>query len=307
VKPSFVDAVRGRQNAIVRHGVAHIRRLGLARLGAPVRFTAKPMDLELAGKTAIVTGGSRGIGKAIARELAAEGVDVAIVARSRDALEVTAAELAEATGQRIIPLVADTGSDESVKAMVAQAAATLGRIDILVNGAAQPGGQAPPPKLAQVTDDAFYADANVKVMGYLRCAREVAPYMIEQGWGRIINISGLAARSTGSIIGSVRNVAVVALTKNLAEELGSHGINVTVVHPSLTRTEKTPAAIAALAERQGISAADAEKRMVNNLIGRWVDARDIAYVVTFLASPRAAAINGDVIAAGGGVKGSIYY
>jgi NAD(P)-dependent dehydrogenase (short-subunit alcohol dehydrogenase family) len=265
------------------------------------------MDLELAGKTAIVTGGSRGIGKAIARELAAEGVDVAIVARSRDALEQTAAELAEATGRRIVPIVADTGSDESVKAMVEQAAQALGRIDILVNGAAQPGGQAPPPKLGQITDDAFYSDVNVKVMGYLRCAREVAPHMIDQGWGRIVNISGLAARSTGSTIGSIRNVAVVALTKNLAEELGPRGINVTVVHPSLTRTEKTPAAIAALAERQGISPADAEKRMVNNLIGRWIDARDIAYVVTFLASPKATAINGDVIAAGGGVAGTIHY
>jgi NAD(P)-dependent dehydrogenase (short-subunit alcohol dehydrogenase family) len=265
------------------------------------------MDLELAGKTAIVTGGSRGIGKAIARELAGEGVDVAIVARSADALKQTAAELAEATGQRILPITADTGSDDSVRAMVEQAATELGRIDILVNCAAQPGGQAPPPKLAQMTDDAFYSDVNVKVMGYLRCAREVAPYMIRQRWGRIISISGLAARSTGTIIGSVRNVAVVALAKNLAEELGPHGINVSVVHPGLTRTEKTPAVIAALAERQSISHEDAEKRMVNNLVGRWIDARDIAYVVTFLASPKAAAITGDVIPAGGGVRGSIYY
>jgi NAD(P)-dependent dehydrogenase (short-subunit alcohol dehydrogenase family) len=270
-------------------------------------LSGERMDLELAGKTAIVTGGSRGIGKAVARELAAEGVDVAIVARAQDVLEQTAAELAQATGRRIVPIVADTGNDDSVKSMVEQAARALGRIDILINGAAQPGGQAPPPKLAQVTDDAFFSDVNVKVMGYLRCARQVAPYMIDQGWGRIINISGLAARSTGSIIGSIRNVSVVALTKNLAEELGPHGINVTVVHPSLTRTEKTPAAIAALAERQGISPEEAEKRMVNNLLGRWIDARDIASVVTFLASPKAAAINGDVIAAGGGVKGSIYY
>jgi NAD(P)-dependent dehydrogenase (short-subunit alcohol dehydrogenase family) len=265
------------------------------------------MDLELAGKTAIVTGGSRGIGKAIARELAAEGVDVAIVARSADALEQAAQELAEATGQRILPVTADTGSDASVKAMVEQVASAFGHIDILVNCAAQPGGQAPPPKLAQVTDDAFYSDVNVKVMGYLRCAREVAPHMIRQRWGRIISISGLAARSTGTLIGSIRNVAVVALAKNLAEELGPQGINVTVVHPGLTRTEKTPAVIATMAERQGISAEEAEKRMVNNLVGRWIDARDIAHVVTFLASPKAAAINGDVIPAGGGVRGSIYY
>ena len=265
------------------------------------------MDLELAGKTAIVTGGSRGIGKAVARELAGEGVDVAVVARSADALQASAAELAEATGRRIVPIVADTGSDESVKAMVEQAASALGHLDILVNCAAQPGGQAPPPRLAEITDEAFYSDVNVKVMGYLRCAREVAPHMIRQGWGRIISISGLAARSTGSTIGSIRNVAVVAMTKNLADELGPRGINVTVVHPALTRTEKTPGVIASLAERQGISVEDAEKRMVNNLVGRWIDARDIAYVVTFLASPKAVAINGDVIAAGGGTRGVIYY
>jgi len=132
------------------------------------------MNLDLTGKTAIVTGGSRGIGKAIARELAGEGVDVAIVARSIGPLEQAAAELAEETGRRIVPIMADTGSDASVKAMVEQAAKGLGRIDILVNCAAQPGGQAPPPKLAQITDDAFYSDVNVKVMGYLRRARECA-------------------------------------------------------------------------------------------------------------------------------------
>src|SRR5437879_4868608 len=256
------------------------------------------MDLQLAGKTAIVTGGSRGIGKAVARELSAEGVDVALVARSADALAQASAELAEFSGRRIVPIVADTSSDAAVKAMVEQAAKALGHIDILVNCAAQPGGQTPPPKLAEISDDAFYSDVNVKVMGYLRCAREAAPHMIQSGWGRIINISGLAARSTGSTIGSIRNVSVVAMTKNLADELGPKGINVTVVHPSLTRTEKTADVIAARAQRQGISTAEAEQRMVNNLVGRWIDAGDIANVVTFLASPKAIAINGDVIAAG---------
>ncbi|MDQ6674410.1 MAG: SDR family NAD(P)-dependent oxidoreductase [Chloroflexota bacterium] len=265
------------------------------------------MDLDLAGKTAIVTGGSRGIGKAIARELAGEGVDIALVARTLGPLEHAAAELGKETGRRVLPILADTSSDAAVTAMVDQAVSALGRIDILVNCAAQPGGQAPPPKLAQITDEAFYSDMNVKVMGYLRCARECAPHMIRQGWGRIINISGLAARSTGSTIGSMRNVAVVAMSKNLADELGPHGINVTVVHPGLTRTEKTAEVIAARAERHGLSHAEAEKRMVNNLVGRWIDARDIAYVVTFLASPKAGAINGDVIAAGGGVPGTIYY
>lgn len=266
------------------------------------------MDLELRDKTAIITGGSRGIGKAIARELAWEGVDVALVARTPEALEATAAELAKETGRRFISIPADTGSDGSVRAMVERAARELGHIDILVNCAAQPGGQAPPPRLPQISDEHFWADMNVKVMGYLRCAREVAPHMQRQGWGRIVNISGLAARQTGSTIGSMRNVAVVALTKNLADELGPHGINVTVVHPGLTRTEKTAEVVAANASRQGISSEEAERRMAEgNVIGKLIDAQEIAYIVAFLASPKSVAINGDVIAAGGGARRAIYY
>ena len=266
------------------------------------------MDLELNGKVAIVTGGSRGIGKAIARELALEGADVAIVARDQRALDVTAAGLAEETGRRIAAIAADTGRDEAVRAMVQQVADTFGRIDILVNCAAQPGRQAPPPKLPEVTDGLFWADVNVKVMGYLRCAREVAPHLIRQRWGRIVNISGLAARNSGSTIGSIRNAAVVAMAKNLADELGPHGINVTVVHPGATRTERTAGVIAEQARRQGVSPEEIERRMAEgNSVRRIVDAREIAYVVAFLASPKSIAINGDVVAAGGGAGRAIYY
>ena len=266
------------------------------------------MDLELSGKTAIVTGGSRGIGKAIARELASEGVDVAIVARDRKALEATARELAQDTGQRIVPVPADTGNEESVRAMVRETVESLGHVDILVNCAAKVGGQGPAPALPDITEALFWDDMNVKVMGYLRCAREAAPYMRQQGWGRIINVSGLAARQSGSTIGSMRNVAVAALTKNLADELGPHGINVTVVHPGTTRTEKTPQVIADRSRSQGISPEEVEGRMAQgNSVRRIIDAREIAYVVTFLASPKAGAINGDAIAAGGGAGRAIHY
>jgi NAD(P)-dependent dehydrogenase (short-subunit alcohol dehydrogenase family) len=266
------------------------------------------MDLELAGKVALVTGGSRGIGKAIARQLALEGMDVAIAARDPATLEATAAELNEETGRRIVPIVVDTGNDASVKEMVRRTAETLGRLDVLVNCAARPGGQGPVPKLAEITDEHFWDDMNVKVMGYLRCAREAAPLMIDRGWGRIINVSGLAARQAGSTIGSMRNVAVVALTKNLADELGPHGINVTVVHPGLTRTEKTPEVVAAQARAANLSAAEIEQQMAQrNTVRRLIDARDIANVVAFLASPRSVAINGDVIAAGGGAPRAIHY
>lgn len=266
------------------------------------------MDLQLTGKTAIVTGGSRGIGKAAALALASEGVDVAIVARDKRQLDATARELAGATGRRIVPVAGDTGDDGSVRAMVRQVVEALGRVDILVNCAAQPGGQSAPPTLEQITNEDFWADMNVKVMGYLRCAREVAPLMKQQGWGRIINISGLAARSSGSTIGSMRNVSVAALTKNLADELGPYGINATVVHPGLTRTEKTPGVLARQAASQGITVEEAERRLAQgNSVRRVIDARDIAVVVAFLASPLSVAINGDAIAAGGGVGRGIFY
>ena len=265
------------------------------------------MDLRLTGKRALVTGGSRGIGKAVARALAQEGCRVAVAARGREALEATAAELAGETGATVVAVVGDTGSEESVQAMVAEAVAVLGGVDILVNNAARPMGQARPPKLADITAELFWEDMNVKVLGYLRCAQAVAPLMAAAGWGRIVNISGLGARSTGSAIGSMRNVSVAALTKNLADELGPFGVNVTVVHPGLTRTEATPGVIARTAAAQGIPEAEAEARLGSNSIRRLVDATEVADVVAFLASPRSVAVTGDAVACGGGQPGPIYY
>ncbi len=266
------------------------------------------MDLELKGKSAIITGGNRGIGKAIAKELAREGVNVAIVARDKPALAAAAKEIAGNSGVKVLDISADTGDDAAVKKMVADVAAAFGRIDILVNCAAQAGGQGKPPSLTEITNEHFWSDMNVKVLGYLRTAREVAPHMIKAGSGRIINVSGLAARQTGTIIGSMRNVSVAALTKNLADELGPHGISAVCVHPGLTRTEKTPSVLAAQAKAQGVSEAEIEKRMAGrNLARKIITAEEIAYVVAFVASPKAVALNGDVIAAGGGAPGSIHY
>lgn len=266
------------------------------------------MDLQLKGKRALVTGGSKGIGRAIARQLALEGVDVVIAARNQDELAEAASALAAESGRKIIGHTVDTQFDESVKALVSHTVSVLGGLDILVNAAGKPGGQALPPKLGEITDALFWDDVNVKVMGYLRMAREAAPHMASQGWGRIINISGLAARSTGSTIGSIRNVAVAALTKNLADELGPQGINVTVVHPGLTRTEKTASLVAGRAKASGKTAAEVEAGMAANVtIGRLVDAAEIADIVAFLASPRSVAINGDAIACGGGTRGAIHY
>ena len=136
---------------------------------------------------------------------------------------------------------------------------------------------------------------NVKVAGYLRSAWAVAPHLVKNGWGRIINIGGGAARRTGNYIASVRNAAVSSLTKNLADELGPKGINVVAVHSGTTRAGRMidPAA---------------ETRLSTSVsIGRLVDATEIAFLVAFLASPKSAAINGETIAAGGGTLGPINY
>jgi NAD(P)-dependent dehydrogenase (short-subunit alcohol dehydrogenase family) len=152
-----------------------------------------------------------------------------------------------------IGYVANTGDDAAVKAAVAQVLGDFGRIDILVNCAAAVGGQGKPPTLAEITNEPFFADMNVKVMGYLRTICEVAPHMAVRGGGRIINISGLAALQTGSTIGSIRNVGVAALTKNLADELAPSGISVVCVHPGRTRTEKTDEFVGRQAEAQGVA------------------------------------------------------
>lgn len=264
------------------------------------------MDLQLQGKRAVVTGGSRGIGLAVARVLAAEGVDVAIAARGEAALQAAARDLA-GSGRRILPVVVDTRDADSVDAMVRTTVRELGGVDILVNAAARPSGNGLPVD-STVSDEEFRGEIEVKVLGYLRCVRSVAPHMTAQGWGRIVSISGLNARRAGSLVGSVRNVAVAAMTKNLADELGPQGVNVTVVHPGLTVTERLPVLLESRATARGVTPADVERGLAaETSIGRLVTAEEVADVVAFLASPRSVAVTGDAVAVGGGSRGAIHY
>ncbi|WP_028934631.1 SDR family NAD(P)-dependent oxidoreductase [Pseudonocardia spinosispora] len=262
------------------------------------------MDLQLEGKRALVTGGSRGIGLAVARELLAEGARVAIVARDAATLHTIAGSL----GERAVAITADTGDDRSVRDMATRAIELLGGVDILVNAAARPSVPGAKPKLSEITDAELRDELEIKLLGYLRCARALAPGMIKRGWGRIINISGLHARMTGSLIGSVRNVSIAAMTKNLADELGPAGINVTVVHPGYTVTERTPTVLGAIATAQGVSEATVLAGL-NSMtsIGRIITAEEVAAVTAFLASPRSVSITGDAIATAGGMRGPIHY
>ena len=267
------------------------------------------MDLELGGKAAIVTGGSRGIGKAVARVLAADGCRVVITGRYADTLSAAAEEIAGDTGGSVTPIVADMTSAEQINAMVAQAADALGgRIDILVNNAAAPGGLARG-RLSEIRDEDVLLDLDTKVMGYLRCARAVAPYMQQQGWGRIVNVGGLSARrAEGNLSAGVRNSGLSNLTKYLAEELGGDGVCVNLVHPGTTRTERSGPMYAEQAEREGVTVEEIERRVAaRNSTRRIVDAEELAWVVAFLASPRSIALSGETIAAGGGAGTNVYH
>jgi NAD(P)-dependent dehydrogenase (short-subunit alcohol dehydrogenase family) len=272
------------------------------------------MDLQLAGKRALITGGSRGIGLAAGRALAAEGADVALVARDAGRLSAAreaVAAVAAGTGRqggRVLSVVGDATDDGSVLSAVSQVVDGLGGVDILVNAAAEPARPGPRVGLTDIADADLLREIDTKVAGYLRFARAAAPHMVAQGWGRIISISGLAARQAMSAVGSVRNVAVAALTKNLADELGPSGVNVTVIHPGFTVTERTPETLAALAASRGVSTEEAAALLARGVvIGRLVTAAEVADVIAFLASPRSVAITGDAIAAGGGAVGAIHY
>lgn len=270
------------------------------------------MNLGLGGKLAIVAGGGRGIGKAIALELAREGVDMAIVSRSKEQLELAAREIEKDTGRRVLPLAADVTSKEQVDRTVAQATEQLGGLHILVNSASLPGGTATGP-IETVIDEELLNDFDVKYMGALRCARAAIPFLKAQGWGRIINISGANARNAGNLSGGARNGALVHFTKTLAVQLGRYGITVNCIHPGTTRTERTPSLLAARGAELGVTPEEAERQDFafgsarGNAIGRMVDASEIAYLTAFLASDKAWAVSGELVVATGGAGRAVYY
>ena len=231
-----------------------------------------------------------------------------IAARDQSTLSTAACELSDAARAEVVGIACDTRSNDEVNQMVGQAAVRFGGIDILVNCAGKPGRLAPQPSIDDIDETEAWSDIDVKVMGYLRCIRAVVPHMVARGGGRVVNISGVASRQTGATVRSMRNAAITALTKNLADELGVKGISVCGVHPGFVRTEATADALQARAIRENTTVQEVERQLgASNALGRIIDAEEIAGVVAFLASPRAVAINGDMIAASGGVRGWIHY
>ena len=279
------------------------------------------MDLGLQGKTAIVAGGSRGIGKAIAKALAREGVDMAIVSRNVRDLEATAAQIAGESGRRVVPLACDVAKRDDVDRMVEQAVEALGGLNILINSGSHPGGSpAAVGRIDTIVDDDFLHDFDVKYLGALRCARAAIPHMQAAGWGRIINISGSNARTPGNLSGGARNTALVHFTRTLAMQFGRDGITVNCIHPGTTRTEHNARRLAERAAKAGITPEEAERReyapgapttpannSAPNAIGRMVEASEVADVAVFLASEQASAMTGELLSPNGGFPDAVFY
>lgn len=258
------------------------------------------MDLQLQNRKALVTGGSRGIGKAVARSLALEGCDVAICARSEGPLREAAEELQKETGRKVFPMVCDTLDPESIKRFVETSAGELGGLNIVVNSAARVGGT--PGTIETVLDADVLRDFEEKVVGYLRVSQAALPYLKQGGWGSIINISGGAGRMPGvAVSGGIRNIGTANLTKSMSNGLGQYGINVNCVFPGITLTEATLAAHRATAEREGVSLDAVLARLAERTANKHVPtSEDVANVVTFLCSPLSIGITGEVIAVMGG-------
>jgi NAD(P)-dependent dehydrogenase (short-subunit alcohol dehydrogenase family) len=257
------------------------------------------VELGMAGKKAIVTGASEGIGKAITRAFAQEGVDVAICARRKDALEKTAAEIAKESGRKIIPIVADLTKPSDAESFVKAAHQALGRIDILVNNA----GSAPGGVIEHLSEEDWARALGLKFMGYVRCMKHVLPIMQRQKKGRVVNLIGNdgVKPSYWEIAPGAANAAGQNLTVSLASQYGKDNISFVAVNPGPVRTERWTGLVNAMARDMNIGFEQADKLAPASIpLGRIAECEEVANLVTYLASDLAFFVNGTMIEIDGG-------
>jgi len=263
------------------------------------------MNLELTDKVVVVTGASRGIGRAIALGMASEGARVVAVARDKAALDKLAGEARDRSKREAVAIGADLSRLSEVERVVDEVRRACGRIDVLVNnaGAIRGGG------FLEIPDAQWLDDWSLKLMGYIRMARAVFPLMEAQGGGRIVNVVGAAARNPTAtyLAGGAANAALVNFTKGLADLGAECGVLVTAVSPAATRTERWDQ----LMEQQAKAAGKTvdEIRAASQApykLGRIATPEDIADVVCFLASARASFITGICITVDGGATRGVY-
>lgn len=257
------------------------------------------MDLGLKGRCALVTGGSAGIGHACALALTQEGVDVAICARDPERLKEAAAAIRQQTDRRVLTVTTDLTMAAQIAELVEHVVGSFGRIDILVNNAGASRFGDP----LELDDDAWTSALDLKYMGYVRCARAVAPHMVRQGSGRIINVIGTGGKRAGPmhLPGGAANAALVLFTKGFGLALARHGVLVNAVSPAGVATERLQRLAQAIAEREGLNPEETWRRMgADSALGRLARPDEVADVVCFLASERASYFVGTTLWMDGG-------
>ncbi len=257
------------------------------------------MDLGLAGKVAIITGGSEGIGRATAESLGREGASVVICARRPDVLERAAAEVAEQSGAEIVPIVADVSLAADVERLVQATVERFGRLDVLVHNA----GRSANGEFEQLTDADWQADLDLKLFGAIRAARASIPHMRAAGGGSIINILNLAAKAPGarSYPTSVSRAAGLALTKALSKEFAADNIRVNGVMIGLIKSAQHERAWSQTSNGESVETFYAERGRSIPL-RRVGEAAEVGDLIAFLCSARAAYITGVAINMDGGTS-----
>jgi len=252
------------------------------------------MDLQLSGRRVLVTGASRGIGLACARSFASEGARLVLVGRDAQALAHAAQQIAGQTGAAAETFACDLAEPGAVERLAGQ----IGAVDVLVNNAgAVPGGS-----LDQVEDERWRAGWELKVYGYIQLSRLYYPRMQQAGSGVIANVIGMAGASPRPdyICGAAANAALIGFTRALGAEAPRHGVRVFGVNPSRTRTER----VVSMARQRAQARFDDSERWQETLTGlpfnRLMEPAEVADLIVFGCSPRAAYLSGTVIDLDGG-------
>ena len=263
------------------------------------------MDLGLGGKIAAVYGASRGLGRAAAETLAAEGARVAIIARHEPALTDAAAAIRRATGGEVVPFVCDVSKGDEARRSVRAIAQHFGGFDILVNNSGGPRAG----NFDALTEQDFAGAVDLLFMSVVRTSLEAVPLMRQRGSGRIINITSVAVKQPidNLMLSNAVRPAVVGFSRSLANELAAEGITVNCVAPGYTRTERVIELNAANAAREHTTPGAVEERLVASIpMKRLGEPHELASLIAFLASERAAYITGTTLQVDGGYVRSLF-
>jgi len=257
------------------------------------------MDLGLKERVALVAAASRGLGRAIAEELAAEGASLILCARGADALNKVAEQIERESGVTVVAVAGDVAKAEDVRRIVAAGLERFGRIDVLVTNAGGP----PAGKFESLSQADWDAAISLTLNSVLELARAVLPGMKERRWGRILNVTSIAVKQPvdNLILSNSLRAAVTGFARTLANEVAPYGITVNNILPGYTRTDRVEELARSLAASEGISEAEARSRWEAQIpMGRLGEPREFAALTAFLASERASYITGTSITVDGG-------